>query len=54
MNDQNLSLLESYDLTFAHNMHNINWNRKYCPFLGCYCQKEDSFKEGNFCRLMKD
>jgi len=34
-----------YDVKFIYTMYVRNWNRSYYSFLGCYCQRGDSFKQ---------
>ena len=53
-NNDKVFVLELYDVKFIHAMFNLNWNRKHFPFLGCYCQRGDSLKDGHTCRRMKD
>ena len=51
---ENVHWLELHNVKFTFAMHNRNWNRKHYPFLGCYCQRADSFKPNHTCRVMTD
>ena len=53
-NHDKLLLLELHDVKFTYTIFNRNWNREFFPFLGCYCQRGDSFREGHTCRRMTD
>ena len=46
--------LELHGVKFSFAMHNRNWNRRCFPFLGCYCQRGESFQSGHQCRVMTD
>ena len=50
----NFMQMESYDVKFICTTHGRNWNRSYCPFFGCHCQRVDSFKLDHQCDEMID
>ena len=53
-NRKNVVQVELHDVKFIHAMHARNWNRSYCPFLGCYCERGESFKAGHRGEIMTD
>ena len=49
-----LCKVESHDVKFFCTMSTRNWNRSFCPFLGYYCQRGDSFNLNYQCEIMTD
>ena len=54
LGSKNITQIELHDVKFTHAMHCRNWNRSHYPFLGCYCQRGESFNEDHTCKLMSD
>ena len=52
-NSNNALVLELCDVKFAYVMFDVNLNRSYFPFLGCYCQRGEKFQEDPICRRAK-
>ena len=44
-NSNNVRVLELCDVKFACVTFDMNWNRSYFPFLGCYSQRGENFQE---------
>ena len=51
---KNIVQVELHDVKFICTRCARNWNVRVCTFLGCYCQRGDSFKLNHKCEVVTD
>ena len=51
---KNDAQVDFHDIKFFYSMHTRSWNRRVRHFLGCYFQRDDSFKMSHVCEVVID